>query len=414
MADRRVPAIVTVGFAVAAMSIPFEVPSLHLKWEIPTLATSFFLLTTVFGLRHAYGRVPRPVWWFAGFLAVFAVAALASTPIDPIASAQEFVFLVQAILVMWAGSNLLQDRRVARWVLGAFVVACVVRAALPLAGVGRTGDVVWTGGERLTAFGQNANSSAKILGTGVLFALAGPFLTEGRARRWRWLVWPMLALLVIAIMDTGSRGGLLTLSVGLLTMAAVHGRTLGARVRTLLGTAAALGVLAFAATHTEVMENRLQDAAQTGKMAGREQLFPALWQMFLERPILGWGPVNNHYEVALRARDMIKVSRDAHNLELELLSAEGVVGTIPYVVGLALCVAAAWRARRGPDGGLPIALMFAWLAANQTGNHISAKPFWFVLAYVVAAGAAAAPLRGGGRDAAADRRLAAAGRDVAA
>jgi O-antigen ligase len=155
------------------------------------------------------------------------------------------------------------------------------------------------------------------------------------------------------------------------------------------------------------MRNRIEQTRETGAMAGREDLFPALWSMFLERPLLGWGPVTNHYEVAARTPSLQgRQKRDSHNLVLETMTATGAIGTIPFAIGLTVVVAAAWRARGRRHGVLPLVLVAAALAANMSGNYIAWKYFWLVMAYAVAAstfapGQGSAPPPAGGSPASA-------------
>jgi O-antigen ligase len=151
-------------------------------------------------------------------------------------------------------------------------------------------------------------------------------------------------------------------------------------------TVLAIGAVAISASQSTVMRNRIEATAETGTMAGREQLYPSLVDMFLEKPLTGWGPINNQYEVASRTTDMAKEHRDAHNLLLELLTATGIVGAVPFLIGIGTCVLAAWRGRTSPYGVVPLALVALFLVANISTNLIAYKPFWWVLALAVASG----------------------------
>src|SRR2546430_4868572 len=55
--------------------------------------------------------------------------------------------------------------------------------------------------------------------------------------------------------------------------------------------------------------------------------------MAAERPLVGWGPVNNKYELGIRLDERIHRRRDAHNLLLEVLTATGAFGAVPFLVG---------------------------------------------------------------------------------
>ena len=141
-----------------------------------------------------------------------------------------------------------------------------------------------------------------------------------------------------------------------------------------------IAFLAGVAWQLPLMRKRFQQA-QEGNLAGRERIFPAAWGLFLERPLLGWGPGQNKYELARRVPEEFRAWRDTHNLVLELLTSTGVLGTIPFLTGMGLCVWGAWKARRGNHGILPSAMLVALLVGNMSGNGIALKLLWIGLAY---------------------------------
>src|SRR5258708_26209534 len=157
-----------------------------------------------------------------------------------------------------------------------------------------------------------------------------------------------------AIIETGSRGGVLAVGGGLVVLMFTAGGNLKVRLRNGPVTALALGVLAYAAFTATVMKNRLEATAETGTLAGREQLWPSLVDMALEKPLAGWGPINNQYEVAARTTDMAREHRDAHNLLLELLTALGLAGAAPFLVGLGVALVGAWRGPPRPPPRLAL------------------------------------------------------------
>jgi len=372
--------IVLAAFYVMIVSFNFEMPNRSFGgWEIPAMTAALFLLTSPLALRACYGTLPGPLVSFGVFLWVFAVSTLVQGWVILGDVRHFFLVLLEALLVCWASVNLLARERVGTVALWCFVCSSVARAVLPMVGVGRTSYTVWTGGERVTAFGQNANFSAILLSAGLVTLLGLTYGKRGTPRWVRLLAWPMGALIGVAIVDTGSRGGLLALGAGLLAFVFTPAGSLKVRLRNTAVATLAIGLLTAAALHTAVMRNRFEATTETGSMAGREQLFPSLVDMFLERPFAGWGPINNQYEVAARTTDMVKERRDAHNLLLELLTAEGLVGTVPFLIGLGICVVAAWRGRVSPYGIVPFALVALFLVANLSTNLVAYKPFWWVL-----------------------------------
>lgn len=374
------------AFYLFVFSIPFEMPQGRtIPLEIPTITGALFLLATLLDRRACYGRIPAPWLCFLGWLWVFALAALVNAREHAGLVLHYFLNMLQLLLVCWAGLNLMRYPGVLRAVLVTLVVACIVRAAMQFVGIALTARHVWTGGERETVLGQNANLSALILASGLLATLGLRHAPGRGILRQPLVFWPVLLLLGAAVVHTGSRGGLLALTAGLL-VSLFRGRTLWQRFRSALAVLFAMGFLVWASFNTQVMRNRFEEAAEKGRFAGRERIYPALLGMLVERPILGWGPIGNQFELARRIGEREKPRRDAHNLLLELLTATGLVGFVPFAAGLALALRAAWRARRGPYGILPLALLATMALGTMSGTWIAAKIFWLTLACTLAAG----------------------------
>jgi O-antigen ligase len=378
-ASRRTPGVLQGGLYLLVASIPFEYPERSIPLEIPTLTAAIFLLGTLLYPRRCYGRLPAPALWFGVYLLAFLLSVAVSGEHIPEA-VSEFVVVLQAILVFLAASNLMQDERVASRALSVLVGACGVRAALPFLGLGKTSDAVWTGGERISALGQNANSAAMILAAGLVTLIGLTLVRKRRSTGGLVLAGLLAVLLGMAVLETGSRGGFAALLGGVLVFA-LAADTWRQRLRNGVIALLAVTLLILATLRLPVMKNRLADSLTTGNMAGREQLYPALWTMFLERPVFGWGPITNTSELAIRIGERERSNRAAHNLVLELLTAGGLVGALPFFFGVWLSVRNAWRARMGRHGVLPLALLGTLFIANMSGDWIASKLLWLVLAY---------------------------------
>lgn len=368
------------GLYLLVASIPFEYPARTIPLEIPTLTGAIFLLGTLLHPKRCYGRLPAPALWFGAYLVALLLSIMVGERERAPQALSEFLILLQGVLVFLAAGNLMRDETVARRTLVTFVAACSVRAALPLLGLGRTTSAVWTGGERISALGQNANNAAMILAAGLVALVGLTLMRHHRSMSTLVLAGGLAALLGQAILETGSRGGLVALLGGVMVFA-LAADTWQRRLRNGAIAILAVSLLAVAALRLPVMKNRLRDAATTGNLAGREQLYPALWNMFLERPVMGWGSIANNYELALRVGERDRPSRAAHNLLLELLTAGGLVTTLPFLIGAWLSVRGAWQARGGEHGVLPLALLCSLFLANMSGDWGASKLLWVFLAY---------------------------------
>lgn len=384
-ASLRTALVLQGGLYLLVASIPFEYPERTIPLEVPTLTGTIFLLGTLFYPQRCYGRLPSGALWFGAYLVALLIAIVTSSGEHASEALAEYLIVVQGVLVFLAAFNLMRDETVATRALVTLVAAGAVRAALPLVGLARTTSAVWTGGERVSALGQNANSAAMILAAG-LVALVGLAFISRRKDGWRLALGGALAaLLGFAVLETGSRGGLAALLAGVLLFA-LAADTLGRRLRNGAIAVLAVSLLVVATLRLPMMRNRLEESLKTGDLAGREQLYPALWTMFLEKPVLGWGPVENTYELALRVGQRDRPTRAAHNSILELLTASGLVGAILFLVGAWFSVRSAWLARRGRHGVLPLALLGSLFVSNMSGDWLASKLLWVVLAYALASG----------------------------
>jgi O-antigen ligase len=370
------------GLYLLVASIPFEYPERSIPLEIPTLTGAVFLFTTLLHPRRCFGRLPPAALWFGLYLLV----VLCSIVMAGEQAAQAFsqwIVVLQGVLVLWAGTNLMQEPRIATRAMTALVAACAVRASLPFLGFARTTSAVWTGGERISALGQNANNAAMILAAGMVTLIGLTFGSRRKSVLQLALAAALAGLMGFAVLETGSRGGLLALLGGVLVFG-LAADSVRARIRNGLIGSLAIALLVVGTLHSPVMKNRWADSMVTGNMAGREQLYPALWSMFLERPVLGWGSVSNTYELASRIGERERPSRAAHNIVLELLTATGIVGALPFLLGAWLCVRDAWRARRGNHGVLPFALCCSIFLSNMSGDWIGSKLLWLIFGIALA------------------------------
>lgn len=369
--------LVRLAFYLFIFSIPFEMPDRSIPAEIPTLTGALFLLVTLFNFNAAYRRIPKPLFWFGAWLWFFGLSTMWNRGDHFAQVIALFLTFVQLVMLMWAGSNVLRDPRVMKGVLLTFALAVFLRAALQVLGIGATYHQEWTGGYRTTVLGQNPNHSAIIMAAGLVAVLN---------LRFRVIAWLMAGVIGLALIQTGSRAGLICAAAGTLVLL-WHGRTTWARVRGVLLGFVVLTLLAFAALRSPMLSARFQEAVTEHSLAGRERIYPAVLSMISERPVLGWGPVENQYEIAQRIGEEKQESRDAHNLVLELFSSTGFLGAVPFLIGFMLCVREAWRGRRSRWQMLPLALLMAVLTGSISGTWIASKVLWFALAVAVAAGA---------------------------
>jgi len=383
--SQEIKRVIRLAFYVLVFSLPFEMPRLGMPLEVTTFTASLFLLATLLQPRACFRRPPRAFWWFVVYFYAYTFVSIwyiAKHQTDVV----KLVFLLlQLILMCWAGCNVMRDAASARVTLLTLIAGCAVLALFQLLGIASSAVETGSDAQRFTVLGQNPNNLARMFSIGLLALVA---LTYGRTKselRPSFIAWPLFGLILLALVDTGSRGSLIALGVGLLTVMS-GGKTLGQRFRNVLVAVVAIGFGFWASYASETTRVRFERTIDEGSMAKREMIFPAAWQLFLESPLIGWGPVNNTWELGSRIGELDHPSRDTHNLGLELLTATGVLGAVPFFIGTCLCTLLAWKARSGIQGVLPFAMIAAIVISNMGANLLHSKLHWFVFSYVLASG----------------------------
>jgi O-antigen ligase len=381
--DESEPASVVAWlFYAFVFSLPFETVGEGF-FEPPTIVGGLLLASTLLQPGLFLRWPPAGFWCFIVYFYLFATLGVLEPARYRADLWRSVALLAQLTTLCWIAYCLMRDRRVAERALLALAAACALLALLQVTGLASRATDVGARVERVTAFGFHPNNLARILTLGLL-ALVG--LTYGRARSFFqpvFLAWPAVGLVGVALIQTGSRGGLLALGVGLTTLV-LRGGSWRTKLLNALGLLVVGAFFAVAASQSEIMRERFERTVEEGDLARREQIYPSAWAMFRERPLAGWGPVASTHELGSRLGHPEEDTKNPHNLILYALVSSGVAGSLPLLFGMALAAWAAWRSRKGAHGVLPLALVAAVLIANMSGLWLFNKLHWLVMAYALA------------------------------
>jgi O-antigen ligase len=377
------------AFYAFVCSLPFETMDIGIEVsyiKLSKIVGYFFIAVALLHPRVCFRRFPAALGYFLLYLLAFAIFGAVQEPEYQGMILSRLFTYVQMLTLFWVSYNLLRHETIIQGTLMALAASCSLLAILQVFGV--TSHLVSVTGEygRVTALREHPNGLAAVLALGFLALMGLAYRRRNGAAPVRLLAWPLLTLLAIAIVKTGSRGGLLALAAGLLTFA-LTGESTRSRARNvlvvLLAALCCIWLVERSPTARWRWQMTLDDPLSSGSLARREEIFPTAWAMFLERPLTGWGPSQHSFELGRRLGVQ---KRSTHNLVLWLLVEVGLVGTIPFLVGTWRCVRAAWRARDGTQGVLPLAMTLTVLVINMSGSWQYYKLHWLVMAYAMASG----------------------------
>ena len=369
-------------FYAFVLSLPFE--TVGEGWLEPTTILGGLLLLSALLQPGLFLRwPPKGFWCFIIYLYVFASLSLLEPSSYRSLSVLNVFLLAQLTVLGWIGFSLMRDRQTAERALLTFGAGCVLLSLLQVTGIASRAVEAEAAIVRVTAFGFHPNNLARILLLGML-ALVG--LTFGRSKsllRPIFITWPFILLIGVALVQTGSRGGLLALAAGMMTLVMRRG-TVMIKVLNGVGLLVLLGIFFVVALQSDIMRARFEETLEEGDVARREQIYPTAWQMFQEKPLLGWGPISSTYELGMRLGHPEEETKNPHNLVLFGLVSTGLVGSLPLFIGIGFAALSAWKTRHGPHGILPLAMLVAVLVANMSGLWLFNKLHWLVMAYALA------------------------------
>jgi O-antigen ligase len=286
--------------------------------------------------------------------------------------------LLQILVFFWIASDLLKDEKLARGVLLTYSFACALLAVGMVLGLPGFSQEV-TGG-RVSAIGENLNVLGKFMAIAMIIVMH--LSARGVYSGFRKVLLASLTLpIAVAMIQTGSRGAVAAFVIGTCVYLLPYYKTKRGMLAVILAICGLAGVVYMMVKSPDFL-GRWQESYYEGKLSERENIFAATIEMISEQPLFGWGPIEPGYELGFRGGSW--EPNDTHNLLLHLLVEVGITGTIPFLIGLWLCLRSAWSARLSTLGLLPLALLVMALAGSLSGNSLVWKPQWLILALAVA------------------------------
>jgi len=378
--SRTSPKIVRRTFLLFVFTIPLDfidLDALRGVASLTRLVGLLFFSTCLLFPKSCFRRPPQALWWFAGYVAIYLLNGLFLPKEYGDLFINGFQTLIQLLVFCWIGSTLLQEDKLMRHALLAFSIATLLAATAMLLGL--PGFVEMREG-RLSTIGANPNGLAALMAL-TAQALIGLGIYHTLGNIWMRVTCMAMSLVPItAMVYTGSRGSIMAFLTGAGVYALPYYGSKG-KMAALLGVAIAVVSVVYVVVNDQNTLSRFEHSYYKDETAGRDKLFAAAKEMIAEKPLLGWQPIVFNYELGARTRRRVV---DAHNLFFHLLMEGGLVGATPFLIGLGLCVRAAWTARTCSLGLLQLVWLITMIVLSMSGSWITMKLLWFVVAFNLA------------------------------
>jgi O-antigen ligase len=286
----------------------------------------------------------------------------------------KFWTFVQLFAVLWMIWELAPSGPRLRGLLTAYLLGSYV-SALNTVLLLRTGEAM----RRFAAGGMDPNDLAMTL------ALAVPIawylgITSPRTLH-RWIARAYLPIGLLAVILTGSRGGMVTALVGLLIIPLTMTRLSPGRLAAAVVLLAAAGGLAV----TYVPENIVARLESTGtevedaRLGGRFKLWVAGVRAFMKQPVMGYG--TSGFIPAIKP-ELGPRAQVAHNSFLSVLVEEGLIGLLLYCT---MIVTVFLAVRRMPmlERRFGLVLLATMCTAMLPLTWEDVKAVWFTMAVLM-------------------------------
>jgi O-antigen ligase len=346
---------------------------------IAALLAFLFVVVRLAGTESLRG----PQAAFFGFLAVtaaleFARSLLEAGPVyAELSSMRAYLQFAQAVVLYLILQELLRDPRLYRKLVVALFLCTLLMSAASFTGWSAVSVVKESG--RAGVLGLNLNAQSFLYAMSIIGAVT--YLLEGTPGLRMHRAWLLVAigLMATSLVRTGSRGGAVALVVGLAVATTLNAARRRLPRYVVLFAPLTIGLLAVPFLGGTVLKERFEATVERGDTGLRRELAQGGIEIFSQSPLAGRGAT---YVFELGDRVLAGGPRQiaAHNAYLQILLSFGLLGAVPWFVGLGLTMKRAWAARRYPWGAVMTALMVSSLAFGSIGNLGYNKFFWVLLA----------------------------------
>ena len=267
------------------------------------------------------------------------------------------------------------DERVFKDGFWCMALCAVIIAMLALLGIGVSVDPVGES-DRMTVFGDNANSIAIKMAVSILIVL-WRCLQHGKLETPFRLL--LLVPLLLLLLMTGSRGGFLALVGGLLVLVVgFPAKNTIIKILFIIGSVLAFIGLFYVLQHFDVMRDRLVDSIETGNSSGRDVIWKYYLDVIKANPVLGVG----YSGMEQASSQFFHIpNRSPHNVFIEIGLYAGVIGLLFYGLFLFRIIFNGIKLFRMGEV-LPAMLLAPLLSDHMFGQSLTVKLSWIIMSYI--------------------------------
>ena len=222
----------------------------------------------------------------------------------------------------------------------------------------------------------NMNRQALLFALCIVGAFGYVLSSWPKLGRFEYVLIGLAFVLLIALLSTASRGASLSAVAGLVVTVLAQYHRLPKSALASIVPMVILGTVLMMYT-SDALNERMQVAIQ-GDTNHRVELATTGMEMFEEKPWLGYG-ADYPLEMGRIYRRVTKTVTAVHNMYLQILLSFGIVGFLPWIVGVIYTFVRVWKARYDRWANIVFVLLFCIFMSGVAANHAYEILTWIIL-----------------------------------
>jgi O-antigen ligase len=353
-------------------------------------ASGYFTVSKLLGFIYIFTIIPQwthffaikkivhflvPLWLFFGLLSVMNVI-YSHYDVNGRISFLDYFSILQNLFLFWI---LINQERKKPMILEKCMLCFAFGAALE-AGLFQAGIGVEEVGGRMDCLGDGPNGMGLKMTIGMSIFVMAVLQDRLKLGKWRYLLLVPLPFMMQLVVMSASRVALVAFGLALVTVVVVFKTK---RVLVKIGLLGLGAIAAFAVWQSvvadEAFSTRLLSSVYDYDLSGRDAIWEDLLPLVVKRPFFGSGETG----YLQFADEAFGGFTSPHNVLLEVVCYTGIVGLGLYLWFLWWIFQSGWQSYKAEGLLLPLVLCVPVMGCILSGQVLTWKLVWCILAYIV-------------------------------
>jgi O-antigen ligase len=233
---------------------------------------------------------------------------------------------------------------------------------------------------RVTVFGNNQNEMGLNLAISILIFLSFIFEDNLKSRKFKYLLYIAIPLMLIFLVRTGSRVAFICLFTGVITFFLLkQSKIKGTKIFIVFLLIFVLFFIWDLYLKNSYLAERLFLASNEGDLSGRDIIWAASFEIILKNPFMGLGETG----YANQIEPILNYFSSPHNVIIEVLCYTGIIGLTFFLFFLFSIINCAIRVYKIKQEILPLLLLIPIIGMILSAQILGTKIAWVIFAFII-------------------------------